>query len=139
MTVSRSDIEQWARALRISRRRRRDIAIELQSHLLESQQELERAGWRTEDAERESLLRLGDPTEIVEGFEQVYRTPRKKQFALAVALATGMLLGAYGLGGSLASAKPSVSHSSTHILIQRTIRAEHRVQVWSRSRAAAPR
>jgi hypothetical protein len=93
--------------------------LELRSHLQEAQQELEQAGWRPDDAARESLLRLGDPSEIVDGFEQVYRPSRRKQLGLAFALATGMLLGVYGIGGSLASAKPTTGqrtakHSQVH-------------------------
>jgi hypothetical protein len=89
--------------------------LELRSHLQEAQQELEQAGWRPDDAARESLLRLGDPSEIVDGFEQVYRPSRRKQLGLAFALATGMLLGVYGIGGSLASAKPTTGqHTAKH-------------------------
>ncbi len=108
--MSRDVIDQWSRSLRVSRRRRRAITLELRSHLQEAQQELEQAGWRPEDAARESLLRLGDPSEIVDGFDQVYRPSRRKQLGLAFALATGMLLGVYGIGGSLASAKPTTRH-----------------------------
>lgn len=108
--MSRDVIDQWSRSLRLSRRRRRAITLELRSHLQEAQQELEQAGWRPEDAARESLLRLGDPAELVDEFEQLYRPSRRKQLGLAFALATGMLLGVYGIGGSLASAKPTTGH-----------------------------
>ncbi len=108
--MSRDIIDQWGRSLRVSRRRRRAITLELRSHLQEAEDELVQAGWQREDAARESLLRLGDPVEIVEGFEQVYRPSRRKQLGLAFALATGMLLGVYGIGGSLASAKPTTNH-----------------------------
>jgi hypothetical protein len=111
--VSRDFIDQWGRSLRVPKRRRRAIVLELRSHLQEAQDELIEAGWRPEDAARESVLRLGDPVEMVEGFEQVYRPSRRKQLGLAFALATGMLLGVYGIGGSLASAKPTVSHHAT--------------------------
>lgn len=107
--MSRDIIDQWGRSLRVSRRRRRAITLELRSHLQEAEDELVHSGWTREDAVRESLLRLGDPVEIVKGFEQVYRPSRRKQLGLAFALATGMLLGVYGIGGSLASAKPTTS------------------------------
>ena len=107
--MSRDFIDQWSRSLRVPKRRRRAIALELRSHLLEAQEELILAGWAPEDAARESMLRLGDPGEMIEGFEQVYRPSRRKQLGLAFALATGMLLGVYGIGGSLASAKPTTS------------------------------
>ncbi|HEY8684938.1 MAG TPA: permease prefix domain 1-containing protein [Chloroflexota bacterium] len=108
--MSRDVIDQWSRSLRVPRRRRRAITLELRSHLQEAQEELVRVGWNPEDAARESLHRLGDPAEIVEAFEQVYRPSRRKQLGLAFALATGMLLGVYGIGGSLASAKPTTTH-----------------------------
>jgi hypothetical protein len=108
--MSRDFIDQWSRSLRVPRRRRRTIALELRSHLQEAQDELIQAGWKPDDAARESVLRLGDPVEMVEGFEQVYRPSRRKQLGLAFALATGMLFGVYGIGGSLASAKPTVNH-----------------------------
>lgn len=110
--MSRDNIEQWSRVLRVPKRRKRTIYMELTSHLQETQLELEQAGWRTEDAVRESLIRLGDPAEIVDGFEQVYRPSRRKQLGLAFALATGMVLGVYGVGGSLASATPTSHHHS---------------------------
>jgi hypothetical protein len=108
--MSRDVIDQWSRSLRVSRRRKRAITLELRSHLQEAQQELEGAGWSPEDAARECLRRLGDPADIIEGFDRVYRPSRRKQLGLAFALATGMLLGVYGIGGSLASAKPTSAH-----------------------------
>src|SRR5579859_5272563 len=112
--MSRDIVDQWGRSLRVSRRRRRAITLELRSHLEEAEDELVQAGWKREDAARESLLRLGDPVEIVQGFERVYRPSRRKQLGLAFALATGMLLGVYGLGGSLASAKPTTTQHVQH-------------------------
>jgi hypothetical protein len=103
-------IDQWSRSLRVSRRRKRAIVAELHSHLQESQRELELAGWHPEDAARESLRRLGDPSEFIGEFEQVYRPSRRKQLGLAFALATGMLLGLWGIGGSLASATSTSPH-----------------------------
>jgi hypothetical protein len=117
--MSRDVIDQWSRSLRVSRRRKRAITLELRSHLQEAQQELEQAGWRPEDAARECLRRLGDPEDIIEGFDQVYRPSRRKQLGLAFALATGMLLGVYGIGGSLASAKPTSAHQpAKHAQVQ---------------------
>jgi hypothetical protein len=120
--MSRDVIDQWSRSLRVSRRRRRAITLELRSHLQEAQAELVQAGLSPEEAARESLVRLGDPGEIVEGFEQVYRPSRRKQLGLAFALATGMLLGVYGIGGSLASAKPTTSHHALkHTAVHSTL------------------
>ena len=112
--MTRESIEEWGRTLRVSKRRKRAIFMELSSHLQETQLELEQAGWRSDDAIRESLVRLGDPTEIVDGFAQVYRPSRRKQLGLAFALATGMVLGVYGVGGSLASATPTTHQHVSH-------------------------
>lgn len=125
--MARDTIDQLSRSLRVSRRRRRAISLELRSHLQETQQELERAGWRPDEALRESWRRLGDPSEIVDGFEQVYRPSRRKQLGLALTLATGLLLGVYGIGGSLASAKPtSVRHGVQHARVHAAPLAVHR-------------
>src|SRR5438105_14817084 len=83
--------------------RRRSIVRELRSHLLEAQQDLESEGWAPEDAARESVRRFGNPDEVVDGFERVYRPARAKRLALAVGLAVTLLAGAWG-GGTFASA-----------------------------------
>lgn len=88
----------------LPRRRREAILRELHSHLEETRRELELAGWRPEDAARESLGRLGDPGEISSAFAQVYKPPRRTRIGLAFALAGALLVGAYGASGTLASA-----------------------------------
>ncbi len=98
-------------ALRLSRRRRRAIERELQCHLEDSRRDLMFAGWKPEDARREAANRIGNPVEIAEAFSAVYRPRRHTQIGAAIALATGMLLGAYGVGGSLASATAAHHHA----------------------------
>jgi hypothetical protein len=83
--------------------RRRSIVRELRSHLLEAQQDLESEGWGPEDAAHETVRRFGNPDEVVDGFERVYRPARVKRLALAVSLAVTLLAGAWG-GGTFASA-----------------------------------
>jgi hypothetical protein len=58
------------------------------------------------------MARLGDPREIVDGFTEVYRPSRRNRVALAALLATGLLLGAYGASGTLASA-----HATRHTTV----------------------
>lgn len=80
------------------------------------------SGWQPEAAQREALVRLGDPAEIAEDFTQVYRPPRRFKLGLAFGLAGALLLGAYGASSTLAStsshhrapAHVSVSHHVTH-------------------------
>lgn len=98
-------------SLRVSRRRRRAIARELQTHLEETRRELALQGWSPDEAARESVRRLGDLHEIVEGFGQVYRPTRRTRLVLAFSLAGTLLLGVYGRGG-LASATPA--HRTPH-------------------------
>lgn len=110
--MERTTLDDIIQHLRIPHRRRQSIERELRSHLEETRRELELSGWRPEEAERESLNRLGDPREIADGFARVYRPSRRTQVGLAMALATGMLLGMWGIGGSLASA--TSAHSRVH-------------------------
>lgn len=77
--------------------------------------ELERTGWSPEEASKESVSRLGDPRDIVSEFDSVYRPKRRNQVGLALALASGMILGVYGIGGTLASAT-----SQHHKVVPRT-------------------
>src|SRR5579872_920213 len=107
-------IEELSRGLRLSRRRRQTIERELETHVEDARRDLELAGWSPESARRESFERLGDPGEIAQGFERAYRPRRKNQIGLSVALATGLIMGVYGIGGSLASAR-SVHHAPTRI------------------------
>lgn len=122
--MARDNLEHWSASLRLSRRRRQAIVREIHSHLEEAQDELRRAGWSPEDAARESFTRFGDPAEIATAFEEIYRPSRRKQLALAFALAGSMLVGAYGIGGSLASASPRHSTGTTHA-VKHTL-AHHR-------------
>lgn len=94
------DVEDWIRNMAVPRRKRRAIARELRGHLEDSQRELTLAGWDPEAAKNESARRLGDPDEITRNFDDVYRRPRHLKVGLAVALATGLLVGAYGGGAA---------------------------------------
>ena len=120
--MERDVVDDLARSLPVSRRRRRAIQRELRSHLEEACLELERAGWSPDDARQESLARLGNREEIAEAFGQVYRPRRRKQFGLAVGLAGALLLGVYG-GGTLASA--TSAHKATvhtqHAKVTKTV------------------
>lgn len=108
-------------SLRLSRRRRRRIAQELYDHVEDVQLELQACGWNAEAAERESLARLGDMNDIVEGFGDAYRPARARQVGLACGLAAALLVGGYGIGGNLASATsvhhtaPAVAHAKAHL------------------------
>jgi hypothetical protein len=110
--MERRSVADLAQSLRVPRRRRTAIARELHDHLEESRRELELAGWSPEDARRESLERLGDLEEIADGFEQVYRPPRRKQIGLACGLASVLVFGVWGIGGQLASA--TSAHRAVH-------------------------
>jgi hypothetical protein len=107
-------------SLRVSPRRRRAIARELQSHVDDTRRELVLQGWDPRDAERESIARLGDFDEIVDAFGQVYRPSRRTRLTLAFGLAGTLLLGVYGRGGlaSATSAHRAPTHSSrTHAAV----------------------
>jgi hypothetical protein len=107
-------LESLIATLPVSRRRRKAIARELQGHLDDATLELTGAGWSRPDAELESLRRLGQPTEIVGAFADVYRpSRRRRRVGLAVGLAGVLLLGAYG-GGNFASAT-SAHTTVTHV------------------------
>lgn len=113
-------IEQVTRSLRLPRRRCTAIGRELRAHLEDAQRDLQLAGWRPEDAARESAARLGEPIEIADAFSHVHRPSRRFQVGLAMALATGMLLGVYGIGGSLASATTD-HHGQSHVHVAHKI------------------
>ncbi|MGH2442405.1 MAG: permease prefix domain 1-containing protein [Chloroflexota bacterium] len=104
MALDRDIIEKLGSSL--TRRRRTRIARELRSHIAESSRDLRMSGWDPESAAREAESRLGDMGEIASAFSDVYRKPKRRtQLALAISLATGMLLGVYGIGGTFASAR----------------------------------
>lgn len=111
--MERTVLDDIAHSLRVPRRRRTVIARELSAHLEDSRRDLELAGWQPAEAAQESVQRLGDPQEIAEGFVQVYRPSRRTQLGLSMALATAMLLGVWGIGGSLASATSASRHHAT--------------------------
>jgi hypothetical protein len=120
--MERDIIDEVTRRLPGSHRRRGAISRELRSHIEAAQRDLELTGWRREDARREVIARLGDPTEIVEGFAEVYRPSRRNRIGLACLLATGLLLGAYGASGTRASAH--ATHPATP-QVYTTSRAHH--------------
>jgi hypothetical protein len=92
-------------------RRRLEIERELATHLEETRRELQLAGLSTEDAERESLARLGDLTEIADGFEKVYRPRRSTRLVLAFTVAGGLVAGAYSSGALASSASVHHGHA----------------------------
>ena len=102
-------VQTVASSLRLSGRRRTAIERELRTHLEEAQRDLELSGLGIEEAAEEAQRRLGDPVEIADGFSRVHRTPRRVQLVLAFGLASALGLGAFGVSGSLASARP-VTH-----------------------------
>jgi hypothetical protein len=119
--MGRDAIEQATRSIRVSQRRRESIERELRTHLEDRRAELESSGLTAEDATIEVLSRFGDPDEIASSFDLIYRPNRRTQITASIALAGMMLLGVYGLGGSLASATsahhrptatPHVAHQS---------------------------
>jgi hypothetical protein len=125
--MERDIIDEVSRLVPGSRRRRGAISRELRSHIEAAQHDLELAGWRSDDARREVIARLGDPREIVEGFADVYRPSRRNRVALAGLLASGLLLGAYSASGTLASAHATHRPATqTHAAVSQVHHAEHR-------------
>lgn len=109
-----------SRAIR-GRRRRDAILRELESHLDASRHDLLHAGYTLDEAQRESLLRLGDPVCIAADFHEVYRPARRSQIGVAFALAGALVLGMLTLGGSLASATTTHHmHSPSHDRVEHT-------------------
>lgn len=102
--------------LRVPRRKRSEIERELRTHVEDVRRSLLLDGWDPKEAAREASLRFGSTEEVARAFEAVYRPSRRTQIGLALGLAMGMLLGGYGLGGSLASAR-STQHRPTHHII----------------------
>lgn len=96
MTMERDVIAEIVEML--PRRRRGAVARELRAHLEESRQELVRAGIHPDDAQRESVERLGDPAEIAAQFIQVHRPSRRTRLALAFGLAGSLAVGVYSTG-----------------------------------------
>jgi hypothetical protein len=96
--VDRPVPERLIRLRTLRGRRRRDIERELASHLEDTRRELWLAGLPPAEAERQSLERLGDLSEIADGFERVYRRGWSTRLALAFGLAGTLLVGAYSSG-----------------------------------------
>lgn len=126
--MEQSEFEHWMQTISVPRRKRRAIARELHAHLEDAQRDLVQAGWDEESASHESLRRLGDREEIVRSFNDVYRRPRRMKVGLALALSTGLMVGAFG-GGAAAFNGGARTH------------AVHAQQVHNvfRHRQAAPR
>jgi hypothetical protein len=115
--MERNIVDQLSHAL--PRRRRAAIARELRAHVEDAERDLQLAGWHPDDAAREAEVRLGDPDEIAVAFAQVYRPSRRTRVGLALAVATGMIFGIYGLGGGLASAH--AGKTETHMVAKHTL------------------
>lgn len=95
----------------ITGRRRREIERELASHVEDTRRELELGGLSPEEAERESLRRLGDPSEIADAFARVYRPRWSARVAIACALAGSLLVGAYSSGAFASGASSHRAHA----------------------------
>jgi len=106
--------ETLGKALPTTRRRRSAIERELRTHLEETREELLAAGWKNEDAERESFARFGSPEEVAAGFVHVYRPGHRRRLGLALGLSGALLIGAYGASGTLASARTATHHAPSH-------------------------
>lgn len=106
-------------------RRRREIERELASHLAEARRELERAGVPPEEAERQSLLRFGDPGEIADGFARVYRPRLSARLAVACGLAVSLFVGAYSSGAIASGASSRHTHALTGHTVAATPRHSH--------------
>jgi hypothetical protein len=95
-------------------RRRREVERELASHLEEARRDLEQAGMSSEEAERESLVRFGDPCEIADGFARVYRPRLSARLAVACGLAASLFVGAYSSGAFASGASSHHAHATSH-------------------------
>jgi hypothetical protein len=93
-------------------KRRREIERELASHLEESRRDLVRSGLTPEEAERQSLIRLGDPSEIADGFARVYRPRLSARLAVACGLAASLFVGAYSSGAIASGASAHHAHTT---------------------------
>jgi len=117
--MERDCIEELGRITPVSRRRKRAIARELRTHVDESRRELELAGLAHEEAAAEAQRRLGDVDEIAMEFGKTYRPSRRTRFVLALGLAAGMVLGVYGIGGSLANANSTHRPQPHRVIVAR--------------------
>ncbi len=123
--MQRDDLEELARSLPVPPWRRASIARELRNHVEEAQADLLIGGWPEEDAPREARARLGDPNEIATAFAAAYRPSRRARAGVALALAGGMLLGVFGVSGTLASSQSSHRMPAAHILVLRSHPSVH--------------
>lgn len=105
-------LEDLTHRIRLSRHHKSAIARELASHVAEARRDLVLSGWNADDAGREALARLGEPDELADAFTRAHRPSHRNQFGMALALAIGMILGVYGIGGSFASA--TAVHAGHH-------------------------
>lgn len=125
MSIEREIMEELSRGVR-SRRRRESIARELRSHLDETRRELEAGGMPADEAHLESQARFGDPAQIASEFSRVYRPSRRLQVGLAFGLAGTLILGAFGVSGSLAAANNAHKSPSHSVIVAPPHHAAHR-------------
>ncbi|HLJ67337.1 MAG TPA: permease prefix domain 1-containing protein [Chloroflexota bacterium] len=123
--MERNVVDEVGGSLHLPHRRKQAIARELRSHLEESRRELELAGLDPHEAALESVNRFGDPKEIISGFERAYRPSRRAQLGLAFVLASGMILGVYGVGGTLASATTARHQTPAHHVTKAALHRPH--------------
>src|SRR5437660_713849 len=114
--IDRRPFDEISGSIRLPRRHRAKIARELASHMEEARRDLQLAGWTPEEAARESVARLGDPKEIIQEFERVYRPSARRRVGLAFGLAGMLLVGVYGASGPLASARSAHHAVSVHVV-----------------------
>lgn len=114
MAIERDLLQALSRTVR-NRRQREAITRELRSHLEETRRELELAGLSAAEAERESRARLGSAELIASDFGPVYRPSRRFQLGLACGLAGALILGMFGVSGSLASATTTRKAVPSHL------------------------
>jgi hypothetical protein len=112
-------VQRVTASLRLPRGRRLAIDRELRSHLAEAERDLVLAGWSRAEAAAEARRRLGDPSEIAEGFRRVHGPIRRLRIGIAFSVAV-LSLGAFGLSGTMAStmtshhARQAPTHHAVH-------------------------
>jgi hypothetical protein len=121
--MARDAIDQVTRSIRVPSPKRQLIERELRAHLEDSRRDLEMGGMSHEDAVREAVERLGDPTDIAVSFDAVYRPNRRSQLGVAVLLASTMLFGAFSVGSTLAGA--SSAHPAKHAHVVKATTPSH--------------
>ena len=125
--------DELERSMTLSKGQRRSILRELRGHVKDAQLDLQLAGTPPNEAVRQSVARLGNPAEIGQEFVEAYKRPRRRHFAVSLALAGALLLGAFGAGASLASTPhPNAPHKPAIHAVSKSVSQ-------SRSHAAAPK